>query len=271
MDLNKVDNDVAQAFVDARRTASALPDYPGTRPLNLAAAYAIQDRAIAIAGRTIAGWKVGRINAPDDTRLGSDRLAGPIYADSVIDLQQADGAQIPAMPVFADGFAAAEAEFMLRLKIPATAPLPGNDADTLEWIDDVRIGIEIASSPYPRINDDGPCVTVSDHGNNAGLVLGASIADWRTRDLNSIQVETEIDGQVVGSANTATMLDGPLGAVRFLLRNLIERGISPQSGWWVSSGAVTGVHPAAPGQRVIARFADIGELSCTIAVAGSED
>jgi len=102
---------IAQAFVTARRTAAGLPDYPGTPPESLDDAYAIQDRARALTGGKVAGWKVGRINPPLDAQLGTNRLAGPIFADSVRDGLN----ESPVMPVFAEGFAAGEAEFLLRI------------------------------------------------------------------------------------------------------------------------------------------------------------
>ena len=94
--------------------------------------------------------------------------------------------------------------------------------ETRHRIDDVRLGIEIASSPYPRINADGPAVTASDFGNNFGLVLGPRVANWRATDLSAIEVSSEIDGRIVGAGTAASMLDGPFGAVRFLLANLAE-------------------------------------------------
>jgi 2-keto-4-pentenoate hydratase len=255
----------ARAFVEARKTGQALAAYPGERPLDLAQAYRVQDVALSLWQRPIGGWKVGRINSPDDERLGANRLSGPIFADAIVDGTAAE----PALPVFADGFAAGEAEFLLRIRIPQDSRLPRDDAETLDWIDEVRIGLEIASSPYPGINEDGPCVTISDHGNNAGLVLGPPVARERWNDLRTIEVETSVAGQVVGRASAATMLDGPVGAVRFLLGNLAERGIEPQGGWWISSGAVTGVHGVSPGDRLSARFTGIGEVSCRIAAVSS--
>jgi 2-keto-4-pentenoate hydratase len=251
----------ARAFVEARRAGRAIAAYPGDRPLDLAQAYRVQDLAISLWRREIGGWKVGRINSPEDQRLGANRLAGPIFADTIVDGTRGD----PVLPVFADGFAAGEAEFLLRLSIPAGRDLPRDDDETLGWIGEVRIGVEIASSPYPGINDDGACVTVSDQGNNAGLVLGDTVPRERWGDLEAIEVETRVGERIVGRANAATMLDGPLGAVRFLLRNLGERGIEPRSGWWVSSGAVTGVHPVRPGDRLSARFEGAGEIGCRIA------
>jgi len=255
---------IARAFVTARREAKILPVYPGTPPADLASAYRIQDEALRLDGRAIAGWKVGRILDPEAVQLGSNRLAGPIFVGTVV--EGAVNVEMP-MPAFAGGFIALEAEFMLRLRVPDHATLPEDDAQTQQWVDEIRIGIEIASSPYAAINDDGPCVTISDFGNNAGVLLGPCIPDWRTRDLRAIEVATDIAGREVGRATAHAMLDGPYGAVRFLLDNLRRRGIAPQGGWWISSGAVTGVHGVHVGDRAGAHFAGLGSLICRIVAA----
>lgn len=257
-------DDVASAFVTARRAAQGLAAFPGPLPQDMAQGYAIQDRAIALDGRAIAGWKVGRVPPPHVAALGTDRLAGPIFADTIV---RAGPGDAPAMPVFADGFAAVEAEFMLHVAPGYGGPIPIDDAATLAILDEIRIGIEIASSPYPGINRDGPTVTVSDFGNNHGLILGPAIADWRGIDLCAIPLTVEIDGIKVGEATAATMLDGPLGAVRFLLAHLAGRGIDTSGGLWVSTGAVTGVHDIAIGQGACADFGPHGALRCTITAA----
>src|SRR3546814_6976408 len=59
-------------------------------------------------------WKVGKIDPPID---GANRLAGPIFMRHIV--AQADS-PVP-MPVFSDGFAAAEAEFLLRVGTPPPA------------------------------------------------------------------------------------------------------------------------------------------------------
>lgn len=255
---------VAEAFVQARRDARSLDAYPGVAPGDLAHAYAIQDRALVLDGRTVIGWKVGRINAPLDGVLGSNRLAGPIFADSVVEI---GAGEEPLMTVFDGGFAAAEAEFLLHVAPGFTGPVPQTDDETRAILDDVRLGIEIASSPYRGINADGPAVTVSDFGNNAGLVQGASVPDWRELDLCAVPVRTLIDGQVAGEATAAAMLDGPYGAVRFLLANLRMRGLDTSGGLWISTGAVTGVHEVTAGQKVVASFGGLGEVACTIKLA----
>lgn len=262
--VNTQADDVAMAFVSARREARALSSYPGTKPQELQAAYTIQDRAIQIDGRTVVGWKVGRINPPLDGTLGSNRLSGPIFADSVID---AAGGEVPDMPVFVGGFAAGEAEMLLHVAPGFNGAVPTDDAGTKLLLDDIRLGIEIASSPYPGINTDGPPVTVSDFGNNAGLVQGPALEGWRDLDLCAIPVRSEIDGQTVGAATAADMLDGPYGAVRFLLTNLIARGMDVSQGLWVSTGAITGVHEIGIGQSFRAVFEGCGDVRCRVVAA----
>lgn len=249
---------VADAFVAARRDRRALADYPGAMPTDLVSAYRIQDAALRLAQDTVVGWKVGRINPPID---GIDRLSGPIFAGQVADAATGSA----AMPVFADGFAAAEAEFLLRIgTAPDPARLSYTIADATALIDAVHVGIEIASSPFPGINGNGAGVTISDFGNNNGLVVGAAIPDWRDADLLAWPIAFELNGATIASATAATMLDGPFGAARFLFEHMAARGIALQAGQWISSGAVTGVHPVAVGDRVVARFGSDLEVGCTI-------
>src|SRR3546814_11891516 len=80
----------------------------------------------------------------------------------------------------------------------------------------VHLGIEIASSPLPTINDLGPTVTISDFGNNNGLVIGPAIADWRGADIADWPVSLLINGREAGAARAAEVLDGPFGAQRLL-------------------------------------------------------
>lgn len=250
----------AECFLAARKAATGLSDYPGPLPTSLDEAYAIQDAALAQVTDAVAGWKVGRIRAPLSETFGCDRLAGPIFASTVF---AADEQSIGR--VFAEGFGAVEAEFLFRL---GTTPPTGKTSFTLEeaaeLVDAVHIGIEIASSPLGAINALGPAVTVSDFGNNNGLLIGPAVPDWRDGAYAETPVTTRIDGVEVGTGTAAAFNDGAIGSVRFLIENLVARGIAIQPGWWISTGAVTGVHPAHPGQAVETDFGPLGCLHCTM-------
>ena len=253
---------IAGRFLAARRAAAGLDSYPGDFPATLDEAYAIQDAAIAAWDRPVIGWKVGRVPEPLIDRFGTDRLTGPIFDEA------ADGAD---MPVFAEGFAAGEAEFLLRI---GTAPPEGKTEFTLEeaagLIGAVHAGIEIASSPLAAINEIGPIAVVSDFGNNNGLVVGAEIPDWRSSGFERWEVSCRIGGEVAGTGSASAFPDGAIGAARFLFELMARRGIALTTGQWISSGAVTGVHRARPGQTVEAAFGEELGVRCRLVAAQPE-
>lgn len=252
---------IAAALVDARRRAQALPDYPGPLPTSLRDGYAIQDAGMERHGGRVAGWKVGRIWPPLDKRFGSDRLAGPIFARNVIN---ADASSNPAMPVFAGGFGAVEAEFIFCL-----GRLPSNQArfslvETAALVASVHVGIEIASSPLAAINDLGPPIIVSDFGNNNGLIIGPAIAGWQDAAIDSWPIAVAIDDITVGTGVSGDFPDGTLGSIRFLLELLAARSIPVPEGTLVSTGAITGVHNIAAGQSASIDFGGRAALRCQI-------
>lgn len=248
---------IARTFVEARQDNNIIVQYPGTLPANLVDAYAIQDDAIRMVGKPIGGWKVGRIASHLVDHYDVNRIAGPIFAHSI---RYADKAALADMPILG-GFAAVEAELMIRIGM--TVPPQTDLLSIRNYIDEVRFGIEIASSPFPEINDHGPAVTVSDFGNNFGLLLGPEIDDWQTRDLMSAPATLALEEKIVGRGALADMLDGPFGAVVFLADLLSSRGIALTPGTWVSTGAITGVHRIQHGQSVRATFDNQFEVSCT--------
>lgn len=251
---------IADRFLAARRAGDGLAAYPGVLPSSLDEAYAIQDAAIARWGKRVVGWKVGRIMPPLDTQFGSDRLTGPIFSSV-----EPSGSDAPVMPVFAAGFAAGEAEFLLRI---GTTPPEGKTSFSLDeaadLIDAVHVGIEVASSPLGDINRIGPMAVVSDFGNNNGLVIGDAIPDWRDSGFEDWDVVTLIDGVQAGTGRARAFPNGAIGAAAFLFGLMARRGIVLRPGQWISSGAVTGIHDAAPGQVVEARFNDQYSVACRL-------
>lgn len=241
----------ADAFVRARLAAAPLPTYPGTMPTGLAEAYAVQNRAIDLWPDSIAGWKVGRINPPWDTRLGTDRLVGPIFSSQVLKA----GTSPVDCHIFAEGFGAVEGEVIIETASDAPA-------DKLKWTLEEAAslagiaysGAEIASSCFPGINDHGPLVTISDFGNNNGLIVGEEIPSWRNAQPSDWKFRTLIDGNEVGRADASSIPGGPLESFRQLLEICAARGLPLRKGMLVSTGAVTGVHDATPGQSASVEF-----------------
>ncbi|MBL8642483.1 MAG: 2-keto-4-pentenoate hydratase [Rhodospirillaceae bacterium] len=252
--------EIAARLVQARLSAAALPGYPGAQPEDPEAAYACQEHAIGLWPDEIVGWKIGRMVPEQEKRFGQMRLSGPIFKKN---LRIAAKDVSTAFPVFAGGFAAVESEFVLR--VARNAPpdkRQWSTADAADMIAGLHIGIETAGSPLATINDLGSLVVISDFGNNAGLILGPEIADWRTRTLESLKCATFINGVVCGHGTAAGIPGGPVEALRFLLEHLAARGRPLKQGMLISTGAVTGIHDIVAGQSGLADFGADGRIAC---------
>ena len=255
---------IARAFVAARNEARALPDYPGRIPDGMDAAYAIQDEAIGLWDDQIAGWKIGRIPDAWLERLNAPRLAGPIFRRAVWTAVEGETTDFP---VFEGGFAAVEAEFILKLAKDAPADRTDWTAEqAANLVETLIVGVEPAGSPLATINVLGPPVVVSDFGNNAGLILGPTVTDWRGR-LDGMTCETFIEGQSVGKGGAATIPGGPLEALAFLLNLNARRGRPLKAGDLISTGAATGIHDIVAGQSSRVVFNGVGEILCRAAPA----
>ena len=249
--------EIAARLVSARLDARALDAFPGVQPVSLEQGYIVQEVAIHLWPDQIAGWKIGLVPPALRERLGSDRVAGPIFSRAV---KQAEG--VVEFPVFEGGFAAVEAEFVFR--IGGDAP-PGktvwSEDEAAALVAGLHIGVETAGSPMAFINDLGPTVVASDFGNNAGLIVGAEVKDWRAR-MKDLRARTEIDGKTVGEGEAMGLPGGPLAGLTFLLSHLARRERPLKAGQYVSSGAVTGVHDIVAGQSARLSFGGDGAIEC---------
>lgn len=255
-------DEVARAFVTARQEARALDAFPGSVPPDLATAYRIQDAVLKIQTRPVVGWKIAVIRPDLRDRYTSDRVVGPVFAGTI--QSAADGATIDT-PVYAGGFAAVEAEFAFRM----ARDLPMRDkpydvGEVLDAVQSLHIAMEVASSPLATLSDLGPGAVIGDHGNNAGLVIGPDVSDWRGRDLASMKTRTVVDGALVGEGSAASVPGGPVAALLFLVNQLATRGRIVAAGDYISTGATTGVHKVEIGMSALVDFGDLGSFTARI-------
>lgn len=256
---------IAARFVQARLQGASLPDFPGAIPATLVDAYVVQDRAIALWPDRVVGWKVGYIAAEKRDESGDDRLLGPIFARA---LHRSSGDSV-CFPVYVGGFAAVEAEYVLRLQ--ADAP-----TDKTEWTPaeaealpaTLHLGVEIASSPLATINLLGPRVVVSDFGNNNGLILGGEIPDWRSIAEEQLTCLTSIDGRQVGDGGASRLPGGLRSAYAFALSRSARRGRPLKAGDLIATGNATGIHDIVAGQTARISFKGYGDIVCHAQAAG---
>lgn len=257
---------ISQKFVEARLNNIGLSNYPGNIPKTLKEAYDIQAESIKNWDDKIVGWKVGGVPPALQEEFKAERLVGPIFERSV--KYSEDNGHSP-MPIFEEGFAAIEAEFVVQLG--DVSSLPSTDL-TLEQVKSavskVFIGVEIASSPLQVINDIGPVGPVSDFGNNNGLIVGPEVAEWADGDLSKYEVSVDINDESMGTVTCPPELKGPLGATKFLIEHLKQNGYDIPKGTYVSTGAITGVHQAFKDAKSVIKFEGLGTMTLELTPGG---
>lgn len=245
---------IATAFTQARTSGKGVMHYPGVRPETIAEAYYIQDLAISKWPEKVAGWKVGGIGPDQSASLGATKLAGPVFQNKIFK----DDGQTKDMPVFDEGFAAVEAEIVILVGKDAPQDKTSYTLDeAAEYAGAFHIGIEVASSPFAQINEMGPLVTISDFGNNYGLILGDVLPDWASSKLEDWTIETLIEGKTVGKTSPAD----PMISFRFILENAARRGKPLQKGMMITTGAITGVHQAFSGQHSVIKCSKVADMA----------
>jgi 2-keto-4-pentenoate hydratase len=261
IDLTPNQKNISAAFVDARQAALGLSAYPGKLPATLAEGYAVQDVSIARWPDVVGGWKIGLVPPAFRGSVGAERLVGPIFSDLI--RGHVDG-EVHTMPVFADGFAAIEAEFIFVLAeaVPVGTEITPELARRVAG--KLHVGVEIASSPFPGINELGPICVVTDFGNNFGLIVGPEVTDWQSRSWSDMPASVTINGTRVGATTAASLPGGPIGALEFTLRLMQTRGIALEAGSHISTGAVTGVHEAHAADNSRVDFGPWGEIDLTL-------
>ena len=237
----------ARALAEARLRASARAAFPGAVPQTLDDAYAVQRAAVDLWPDEIAGWKVGRMSPDLADRFGTNRFVGPIFRASVSRAPQ--GAAAP-FAVFTGGSAALEAEFVVFVGERGPQRL--------------MTGVEVAASPLASLPDLGSLATIADFGNNAGLILGAEVPLELLARPSQLGCETQVADAAPVRRTGEALPGGPAGAFAFAEAETQRIGLPLQPGQFVSTGAVTGIHPVERGQSCSADFGAFGRIDCQV-------
>ncbi len=257
-----IETTISERLLAARKAAISLPGFPGQLPPDTQTAYAIQHQSINSWPDEVSGWKVGGISTSFLEQFAARRLAGPIFKSQTLTALNSEAVTVT---VFESGFAAVEAEFVIRTAVPLSPAEPVKTLEELKnCIASIHVGVEIASSPMADINELGPGAIISDFGNNAGLIVGPQVVNWRERAAEDIDISVVINGIKAGATRTCISEDA-FAAFEFLSELSNARGIELPAGTLVTCGALSGIHDVEIGDQASIVFAGIGQLDVNVA------
>jgi 2-keto-4-pentenoate hydratase len=237
-----------------QRRIEALPDH--LRPRSLSEGYAIQEAMVDSATQPVSGWKIAATSKAGQAHIGvTEPLAGRLFKNFIL----ADGARLPAAPLH---MKVMEAEFAFRMARdlpPRSAAY--EQADVCDAVTALHLAIEVPDARFERFAEIGPAQIVADDAFASWFLLGAQVHDWRRLDLPTQRVRAVNNGTVAAEGAGANALGDPRVALTWLANHLSKRGIGLKAGDIVTTGTCITPLPIASGDRVIAAFDGLGQVT----------
>jgi len=225
--------------------------------LSLADAYEVQRRVVATRvaeGERVVGYKVGCTSRAIRRQFG---LAEPIrgrlmaphvhHGDAILDWR---AYHRPAV----------EPEFVLTIGKDLTDEV-GDDESLVDAIDCVSPGVEIHNYRF-WLGEPTSQELIASNGIHAALVVGDPKRKPQGLDWEMEGVGVWLDGELKVSGIGAEIMGGggPLASLRWLVNHLVRRGEGLRAGQLVIPGSPVGLVPVEPGDRVTARFTNVGRV-----------
>lgn len=254
----------AARLAENRRTGAALVGLPdGCRPETEDDAYAVQDDMNALLGEqgfgAAAGWKVGCTTPVMQQYMGIDHPgAGSILAKTVhespVSLRHVDFVAVGV-----------EGEIAVRLASElAPADAPFDRAGVAAAVGECMAAIELVDARYANYRSLDTWTMVADNFFNAGAVLAAPCADWRSLDLRETTGRMTLKGRPAGRGTGAAVMGHPFESVAWLANTLARRGRGIKAGEIILTGSIVETQWLDAGDSVQFEVDRLGTVSITV-------
>ncbi|MGI9499041.1 MAG: 2-keto-4-pentenoate hydratase [Geminicoccaceae bacterium] len=237
----------------------ALPE--PLRPATRADGYATQAHLESLSERPLFGWKIAATSEGGQRHIGVDGpLAGRLLAERVLSPDE-----MPSLK--GNHMAVAEPEFAFLIgRTLASREKPYDQDEVLTAVEALHLAIELPNSRFTDFAKVGAAQLIADNACAHQFLPGPRVNDtWRDRDLRSHPVTCEVDGKVGHRGSGGAVLGDPRTALTWIANELSSLGLDLAAGQVVTTGTSTVPLPIEPGDRVIADFGDLGQVSLTIA------
>ncbi len=237
-----------------KQPLAALPD--DCLPATAADAMAIQMALNEKNGVDPGGWKVGFTSAALLEKAGA---IGPMLGAMPKRLIQTSPATFSRKD-----FTIPVIEFEVGYRMAADLPPRGSDYsqdEVLAAVASAIVGIEVADPHYDEVFSQPIPSLIADNGVAGGFVAGPDIADWRTRDLTNISIETFADGEKVGDGFPGSERCDAAWVLTWTANKVAQYGAGLKAGDYVTTGAAA--PPAFLDERSEwrGRFDGVGEVT----------
>jgi 2-oxo-3-hexenedioate decarboxylase len=226
-------------------------DYPS---MTVADGYLVQDELLRrwqANGRVLSGYKGGLTSKAKMQQMGVDVPAfGVLMGDTSI----VDGGSV-AVSTLIHPKIEAEIAFVTDRELSGTVTID----EVLAATDFVMPAMEVIDSRYKDFKFDLPSV-IADNTSAARYVVGGAARRVNGLDLRLLGVVMEKNGELVGSACGAAVMNHPAASVAALVQHLALSGKALPAGSLVMTGGVTEAVMVAAGDHVTTRIQHLGTV-----------
>ena len=253
----------ADELLDMRRTGRIERDLPvDLRPVDLEAAYAIQAlvvEGLLPEGARAIGYKCACTSEIAQQALRIDR---PVFGRLLSHTTSPTGVELAAGRFT---HRVIEAEYGSRVGRDGGRRDGGHSAESIaEYVDAVIPAVEIVDYRYADWSV-GALQVAADNAIHGWWVEGRPVSDWHGIDLGSAQVTVRSNGEVITTGSGTNVLGHPLNVLAWLADELPRFGRGLRTGDLVTTGVVTDVFEADPGDVITAEFAGLGSVELSFA------
>jgi 2-keto-4-pentenoate hydratase len=224
-------------------------------------AYRIAQMVAEELGWPIAGWKIAATKAEMQKALRTD---APIYGRVFAPMVKASPVTVVHARLCSP---IPEVEYQVRLGADlAPRARPYAVDEVTEAVASLHPGLELAECRFVHDAAFPPLPAILADGAGGGTIVhGKPIDDWKERDIAGQEVALVCNGTPRRKGTAAAALDHPMVPLTWLANELSRTGIGLKAGQMISTGTLTGMLAAKPGETYVADFGPFGSATAIVA------
>jgi 2-keto-4-pentenoate hydratase len=213
---------IADRLVAARRQGARVALAGPDAPKDYEEGFAIQDKVVAALASPVIGWKVMQV--PD----------GPVIFAPILQ----SGRVAPGGTWNVVGTEPAGIELEIAFRMGSDVPTGATPAQVLDAVAAAHVVLELCQSRMADPAAQPRHVVLADCIANAGIVVGAEIAGWRSQDLAARPGRLLVDGKVHIEGKSVD----PVATLQLLPPAMAARGKRLAAGQIVITGSLIGMN-----------------------------
>ncbi len=230
-------------------------------PKTIQEAYDIQDELAkryisADKNTSLIGKKIGCTNKAAQVQLNiKESFFGNMFSNNISKSNSIINSEKYFSP-----FVEPEFSFVMKNELEISKA-PYNPKNVYESVSAVLPSIELVDSRFEDWTIVGVNNLIADNAVHAHLIYGNEKKNLNNFNFNDHSVDLFINGQLIDKGNSSNVMGNPINSLTWLINNLALIGKSLPKNSYVSTGTCTPAIPIKKGDKVMADFGKLGNVS----------